>query len=107
MIERKFLINCISNLDFKDLLYFRAYIYQSGGFQASAKKGRGHVQYPNCERIQVKRFLWFKFYPKIEQGLTVFIARKPERKVLSTGEWLAIASCLATLTLTVNTLSNN
>jgi len=94
------------NLRYDKSYSFRDYIDQSGGFLQTAKKGRSYVQYPNGKRKGTKRFLFFKFYPKIEPGTTIFVARKPERRGLSTAEWLAVASSLATIALTVNTLSN-
>lgn len=94
------------NVGFDKAYSFKDYIDQSGGFLQSAKKGRSHVQYPNGKRKGTKRFLFFKFYPKIEPGTTIFIARKPQRSGLSTGEWLAISSSLATITLTINQLRN-
>lgn len=94
------------NLRYDKSYSFKDYIDQSGGFLQSAKKGRSYVQYPNGKRKGTRRFLFFKFYPKIEPGTTIFVARKPERKGLSTGEWLAIASSLATIALTVDRLSN-
>lgn len=94
------------NLRYDKSYSFKDYVDQPGGFMQSAKKSRSFVQYPNGKRKGTKMFLFFKFYPKIEPGTTIFIARKPERKSLGTGEWLAIASSLATIALTVNTLSN-
>ncbi len=94
------------NLRYDKSYSFKDYIDQSGGFLQTAKKSRSYVQYPNGKRKGTKRFLFFKFYPKIEPGTTIFVARKPERNSLGTAEWLAIASSLATIALTVNTLAN-
>lgn len=94
------------NLRYDKSYSFRDYIDQSGGFLQSAKKGRSYVQYPNGKRKGTKRFLIFKFYPRIEPGTTIFIARKPEKRGLSTAEWLAVASSLATIALTVDRLAN-
>jgi protein involved in polysaccharide export with SLBB domain len=94
------------NLRYDKSYSFKDYIDQSGGFLQTAKKGRSYAQYPNGKRKGTKRFLFFKFYPKIEPGTTIFVAKKPEKQGLSTAEWLAIASSLATIALTVNTLSN-
>lgn len=80
---------------------FKDYIYQSGGFLQSAKKGRSYVQYPNGERKGVKRFLWFKKYPKIEPGSTIFVSRKARKSRTSLQEVLAITSSLATLVFLV------
>ncbi|MFT7155459.1 MAG: hypothetical protein ACI8Q1_000460, partial [Parvicella sp.] len=73
------------------------YVERSGGFLISAKKGRSYVQYPNGERRGVKRFLFFKKYPKVQAGSTIFVSRKPEKKGASIGEIIGISSSLATL----------
>jgi len=93
------------NLRYDEKFKFKDYIFDAGGFTAEAKKGRSYVQYPNGKRQGVKRFLFFKKYPKIEPGATIFVSRKPDKKGLGTAEWLAIASALATIALTVNSLS--
>jgi len=80
---------------------FKDYIFQSGGFLASAKRGRSYVQYPNGERKGVRRFLWFKTYPKVEPGSTIFVSRKPERNGMSAQAWIGIGSGLATIGLVV------
>ncbi|KOF04015.1 hypothetical protein OB69_03165 [Roseivirga seohaensis subsp. aquiponti] len=66
-----------------------------------AKIDKSYVQYLNGKRKGVERFLFFKFYPMIEPRTTIFVARKPEREGLNTPEWLAVASSLATIGLTV------
>lgn len=85
------------NVRFDESYNFKDYIERSGGFLITAKKGRSYIQYPNGERRGVKRFLFFKKYPKIQAGSTIFVSRKPERKGVSLGEIIGISSSLATL----------
>uniref|UniRef100_UPI0040480E05 SLBB domain-containing protein n=1 Tax=Roseivirga sp. TaxID=1964215 RepID=UPI0040480E05 len=85
------------NVRFDDTYNFKDYIERSGGFLITAKKGRSYIQYPNGERRGVKRFLFFKKYPKIQAGSTIFVSRRPERKGVSLGEIIGISSSLATL----------
>ncbi len=89
------------NIRFDDSYSFKDYIYQSGGFLQTAKRGRSYVQYPNGERKGVKRFLWFKRYPKVEAGSTIFVSRKPEKNGMSAQAWIGIGSGLATIGLVV------
>jgi protein involved in polysaccharide export with SLBB domain len=84
---------------------FKDYIQLSGGFLQSAKRGNSFVQYPNGERRGVRRFLWFKTYPKIEPGSTIVVARKPERTPISLQSILAATSTLATIALLVNNIT--
>lgn len=86
---------------------FKDYIYQSGGFLESAKRGRSYVQYPNGERKGVKRFLWFKKYPKVEPGSTIFVSRKKERQGINFQAIIAAAGSVATLALVIDRLSSN
>ncbi len=89
------------NVRFDASYSFKDYIYQSGGFLQNAKRGRSYVQYPNGERKGVRRFLWFKKYPKVEPGSTIFVSRKPERGGMSAQAWIGIGSGLATIGLVV------
>ena len=95
------------NLPYEQSMSFREYVLKAGGFSQYAKKGRSFVQYPNGERQGVRRFLWFKTYPKIQPGSTIVIARKPERAPTNLQSVIAIASSVATLALVVNSLNNN
>lgn len=87
------------NIRYDDSYSFKDYIYQSGGFLVTAKRGRSYVQYPNGERKGVKRFLWFKKYPKVEPGSTIFVSRKPERDGIGPQGWISIGTGLATFGL--------
>lgn len=89
------------NLRYDEGYNFKDYILQSGGFLASAKRSRSYVQYPNGARVGVKRFLWFKQYPTIEPGSTIFVSRKPDKQGLGPQAWIAIGSGLATIGLVV------
>ncbi|WP_176723311.1 SLBB domain-containing protein [Roseivirga misakiensis] len=89
------------NVRFDSEYSFKDYIFQSGGFLQTAKRGRSYVQYPNGERKGVRRFLFFKKYPKIEPGSTIFVSRKPERNGMSAQAWIGIGSGLATIGLVV------
>jgi protein involved in polysaccharide export with SLBB domain len=89
------------NFRFDDSNNFKDYIELSGGFLISAKKGRSYVQYPNGERKGVKRFLFFKKYPKVLAGSTIFVSRKPVKTGNSLGELVGVASSLATLAVLI------
>lgn len=89
------------NVRFDESYDFKDYIERSGGFLITAKKGRSYIQYPNGERRGVKRFLFFKKYPKIQAGSTIFVSRKPERKGNASGELIGVTSSLATLAVLI------
>lgn len=89
------------NLRYDKSYNFKDYIYQSGGFLITAKRGRSYVQYPNGERKGVKRFLFFKSFPKIEPGSTIFVSRKPEKDPVNFQAIIAAAGSVATLALVI------
>ncbi len=94
------------NVRFDEQFSFKDYIERSGGFLMTAKKGRSYIQYPNGERRAVKRFLFFKKYPKVQPGSTIFVSRKPERQQLNFQAIIAAVGSVATLALVVDRLSN-
>jgi len=72
----------------------------------SAKRGSSYIQYSNGTRVGVKRFLWFKKYPKVEAGSTIFVSRKPEKQPLNFQAIIAAVGSVATLALVLDRLSN-
>lgn len=89
------------NVRYDSSYSFKDYIYRSGGFLASAKKNRSYIQYPNGERMGVRRFLFFKKYPKVQPGSTIFVSRKPERNGIGAQGWIGLGSGIATIGLVV------
>lgn len=85
------------------------YINRSGGFTDDAHKKKTYVQYPNGT-TDVTRGFMFKNYPDVKPGSQVIVPKKPEKKVSDSGKWLAFASVIASLAVSVATvvsLSNN
>mgnify|MGYP003624312313 CR=1 FL=1 len=95
------------NVRFDKEFSFKDYIERSGGFLMTAKRGNSYIQYPNGERRQVKRFLFFKKYPKVQAGSTIFVSRKPERKSIDIQTAIGAVGSIATLALVIDRLSAN
>ncbi len=85
---------------------FKDYVFSSGGFSQNSKRSQSYVIYPNGGRKGVKKFLWFKKYPKVTPGSTIVIGQKPERNPISLQSVLATAGSLATLALVIDRLGN-
>jgi hypothetical protein len=94
------------NLRFDQTRSFKGYINDAGGFSSNARKGHSYVQYPDGRRKQTRRFLFFKFYPRVEPGSTIIVIPKPEREKVSIQGILAITSSLATITFLVDRIRN-
>lgn len=85
---------------------FKDYINRSGGFLQSAKKSSSYVQYANGERRGVRRFLFFKSYPKVEPGSTIIVSKKPTRGAFNFQAIIATVGSVATLALVLDRLAN-
>ena len=95
------LVQFIKNASLKD------YVSNSGGFTDAAKKSKIFVRYSNGEIKTVKKFLFFKFYPKLAPGSDIFVpAKVKSENGLSTQEILGITTSLATLGVLVQSLTN-
>lgn len=80
----------------------RYYVNRTGGFQSQANKSKTYVQYPNGETAVTKGFI-FKRYPKVTPGSVVVVPEKVEKE-RNQGAWLAIASTMASLAVSIATI---
>lgn len=81
------------------------YIDQAGGFTNRSDKKRTYVRYPNGSTAVTKGVI-IKRYPEVTAGSQIVVPEKPERPAGDTGRWIAIASALASLTVSIATIVN-
>ncbi len=79
------------------------YIDRAGGFADRSDRKRTFVRYPNGSTA-VTKGLVIKRYPQVTAGSQVVVPQKPERPAGDTGRWIAIASALASLTVSIATV---
>lgn len=94
-----------SNVIFRRFSTFRGFISLAGGFTDEAKKSKAYVVYPNGSAKKTRSFLGIKIFPKVEPGSEIIVPQKPERRRLSPGEVISLASGLGTLALVINNLT--
>jgi len=82
------------------------YINQSGGFGLHPKKRKTYVIYPNGAANATKKVCMINKYPKIVPGSEIVVPQKPIRPPMSAAGWISVASALASLSLTIVTISN-
>ena len=84
------------------------YIKRTGDYTSSARRNQAFVIYPDGKAQGMKKFLFIKSYPKVTPRSEIFVPSKDasRKQGLSTGEWVAISSILATLTTMVVTITN-
>jgi len=93
------------SITYEDGRHAKYYIDRSGGFEARAHKKKTYVQYPNGETAVTKGLI-FKRYPEVTPGSVVVVPEKPERQPGDSSRWLAIASALASLAVSIATVVN-
>ena len=79
------------------------YIDGSGGFNNDANKKKTFVRYANGTTAVTKGFI-LKKYPDIQPGSQIIVPQKPEKKATDSGKWLAFASVLASLAVSIATV---
>ena len=83
---------------------FKSYIHSAGGFKQDAKKSKAFVLYANGDIKSIKRFLFFKSYPKIEPGAVIIVPKKGENKnKMSLQEIVMLTTGLSTLGILLKT----
>ena len=75
---------------------FKNYINESGGFSPNAYRSRSFVIHANGSVARTHHFLFFRNYPKVEQGSEIFVPLKKQRAGANFTAVTAIASVLAT-----------
>lgn len=77
----------------------RYYIERAGNFTDQADKRRVLVLNANGVAAKTKKFLFFKTYPKVDEGSEVFVPKLNinKAKKLTTAETIGIASAIASL----------
>lgn len=79
------------------------YIDQSGGFNSDAHKKKTFVRYANGTTSVTKCFI-FKTYPEVQPGSQIIVPMKPEKKAGDSGKWLALASVMASIAVSIATV---
>ncbi len=75
------------------------YIKRTGDYTNMARKSQAFVIYPDGKAAGVKKFLFFKSYPKVTPRSEVYVPSKGEKSKqgISTTELIAISSIIASL----------
>jgi protein involved in polysaccharide export with SLBB domain len=79
------------------------YIDRSGGFNSDAHKKKTYVLYANGTTAVTKSFI-VKSYPKVQPGSQIIVPQKLEKPAGDSGRWLAFASVLASLAVSIATV---
>ncbi|NML35835.1 capsule biosynthesis protein [Chitinophaga sp. G-6-1-13] len=85
---------------------FKDYIHGAGGFTGQAMKRRSYIVYANGEVKNTKKVFFFNSYPKVRPGAEIYVPTRKERKGLTSGEAVGLASGLASVALVIVTILN-
>lgn len=81
------------------------YINRAGGFDIRANRKRTYVVYANGEVNRTTSFLGIRSYPSVAPGAEIIVPTKGPRLPIRPGEFVGIATALATLVLVVTQIN--
>ena len=84
---------------------FREAVNRAGGVKRSSDYKNAYVVYQNGDVRGTKKFLFFRFRPKLEPGAIVIVPLKEQRDRVSIQETIGLTSAIASLTLLVRSLT--
>jgi protein involved in polysaccharide export with SLBB domain len=90
-------VNVPRQVAYRKDLGFRSLISESGWFAPNASRQYAYMVRPNGEIKTTKRFLFFRFYPTLEPGAEVYVPAKKVKIPISTPEYIALGTGLASL----------
>lgn len=96
-----------SSINFTKGYDFRDYLSQAGGYQELAQRGRGFITYANGFTQRTRRFLFFRIYPKVEPGSTIYVPFQPVDNKKSDITAPVILSFTSTLIIALATILRN
>jgi protein involved in polysaccharide export with SLBB domain len=97
-VEVKGFVNTPQLLSFNSTR-FKYYISAAGGVNEKGSLKRSYIQYPNGINRPVKRFLFFRNYPKVKEGSRIIVPEKSDadRSKVSLAEMATITTSLTAL----------
>ena len=97
----------LATINFTNGYNFQASLSQAGGYDERAQKGRAFITYANGFTQRTRRFLFFKFYPKVEPGSNIYVPFKPTDDKRSDITGPVLLSFTSTLLITLATILRN
>lgn len=92
-----------SEIPYRNGKGFKYYINAVGGVDNKGWKRKAYIIYPNGKADVTTSFLFFRSYPKVEPDSQIVVPEKPERRKMTTGEWVGIGSVISSLALLIVT----
>ena len=92
-----------SEIPFEKGKGFGYYLGSVGGTDAKAWKKKAFIIYPNGKTAVSSSFLFMRSYPKVLPGSQIVIPEKPQKKNISTGEFISTGSILISLAVLILT----
>lgn len=93
-----------TQVPFSENSSFKDYISDAGGYGGDAWKRNAYVVYANGKAATLRRFLFFKSYPKILPGTEIIIPKQPDRRRITTGEIIGLSSALASMAVAITAI---
>lgn len=92
-----------SEIPFNSGRGFSYYLNAVGGTDAKAWRKKAYIIYPNGKAAVAGSFLFFNTSPKVLPGSQIVVPERPDKKKMTTGEWVSIGSVISSLALLIVT----
>jgi len=87
---------------FGEKLSFKDYIRSAGGASEMGKPRDAYIVYANGEVDKTGKFLFFRNYPEVRPGATIYIPKKEQKRQLTTQERIGILSAIVSMAAIVS-----
>lgn len=82
---------------YEDNISFKEYIRAAGGASEQGKPKDAYIVYANGEVDRARKFLFFRNYPDVRPGATIYIPEKERERQLTPQERISIYSALVSM----------
>lgn len=91
---------------YEDSKSVKDYIRSAGGVTENGKRKDAYVVYANGEVDRAKRFLFFRNYPDVRPGATIYVPEEEPEPGMSAQERVALLSAIVSIAATLNNIMN-
>lgn len=91
---------------YEDNKSMKDYIRSAGGVTENGKRKDAYVVYANGEVDRARRFLFFRNYPDIRPGATIYVPEEEPEPGMSAQERVALLSAIVSIAATLNNIIN-
>lgn len=87
---------------YQDHMSFKDYMRAAGGASDMGKPKDAYIVYANGEVDRTRKFLFWRNYPDVRPGATIYVPKKPQERKLTAQERIGILSAIVSMAAIVS-----